>query len=425
MIDQHVLYLDNVRGFENTYVPLTDVSFLVGENSTGKTSVLKLLNLLADPRFLLLPHALLADEENNLSTWSDLTSERTLRIGMIRRSTDKDGLVMPLGALVTYGEQDGQPIDTHFTCTVGTQEIAIKRIDRHVYARVRPNAIDSKADIRSLFGSWIKEQSAKAVPAGYQLLDMPKQLRGASLFYPLSQVAKESGLVPRLFDVHLAWLAPVRSKPRRTYDEAQRFFAPEGAHTPTLIRTLLLSRNATQMGMVRALENFGKNSGLFRTLATREFGKGDAAPFQLQIVLDKRAFNVTNVGYGVSQALPIVVEVLCRDSGSWFAIQQPEVHLHPRAQAALGDFVFEFASSQNKKFLIETHSDFMIDRYRISLRKSRSKKKPSSQILFFERRNGKNTVTPLAITDSGELPVDQPKSYRHFFIKEQMDMLEL
>jgi len=78
--------------------------------------------------------------------------------------------------------------------------------------------------------------------------------------------------------------------------------------------------------------------------------------------------------------------------------------------------------SEKKKFLIETHSDFMIDRYR-SRQRHHKGKTPTSQILFFERKKGRNSVTPLEISESGELPLRQPRSYRNFFIKEQMELL--
>jgi predicted ATPase len=166
----------------------------------------------------------------------------------------------------------------------------------------------------------------------------------------------------------------------------------------------------------------GKASGLFQDVKIRNFGRGATAPFELDVVLDEKAFNVTNVGYGVSQALPVIVELLARTPGAWFAVQQPEVHLHPRAQAALGDLFFQLAVEEHKTFLIETHSDFTIDRFRLNYGQKKQIK-PSSQILFFERKNGKNTVVSLPITDSGDLSGDQPKSYREFFIREQMNLL--
>ena len=48
-----ILYVDNFRGFTDTYIPIKDVNFLVGENSTGKTSILSLLCLLRSSVFWL------------------------------------------------------------------------------------------------------------------------------------------------------------------------------------------------------------------------------------------------------------------------------------------------------------------------------------------------------------------------------------
>ncbi|MEQ1933755.1 MAG: AAA family ATPase [Fimbriimonadaceae bacterium] len=429
MIDQYVLYLDRFRGFEDTYIPLTDVSFLVGENSSGKTSILKILKLMASREFLVQND--FGGEDTGLNTASDIISTNSrsgrFRIGMIRREIFDDGPGMPLGALVGYKIHDGMPFDTHFTCTLGSQEVAIKRVDGHVYVRTRKK-IKLQTDVRSLFPSWITEQESDSLD-GYSLLAIPEELRQEPLFYALSIVAQrlkfaQFGRLPStLFDDRLVWLDPIRTKPRRTYDQPRRGYSPVGDHTPYLIRRVLSSNQEHNKRILQAVSKVGQESGLFKAVATQHLGRSAAAPFQLQIVLERKSFNVTNVGYGVSQALPGLLEVICRAQGSWFAIQQPEVHLHPRAQAALGDFIADFACADSKKFLIETHSDYMINRYRAKL--SRSKVKPSSQILFFERKNGKNTVTPLEISDTGELPVDQPRGYRSFFIKEQMDMLEL
>lgn len=124
----------------------------------------------------------------------------------------------------------------------------------------------------------------------------------------------------------------------------------------------------------------------------------------------------------MSQSLPVIIEVLARDRGTSFAIQQPEVHLHPRAQAALGDLLFEMAAIDNKCFLVETHSDFTIDRFRMNYKNGRPNK-PDSQIVFFERRDKHNVIKPIIIGKSGELPADQPDSYRQLFIREQMSLL--
>jgi predicted ATPase len=129
-----------------------------------------------------------------------------------------------------------------------------------------------------------------------------------------------------------------------------------------------------------------------------------------------------NVGYGVSQALPIFVEMLSRSRGSTFAIQQPEVHLHPRAQAAVGDLIAELAVHEQKRFFVETHSDFTIDRFRINLKRNRPSEL-DAQILFFERIDGGNRVTSIPIDNDGTISADQPDAYRAFFLNEQLELL--
>jgi hypothetical protein len=57
--------------------------------------------------------------------------------------------------------------------------------------------------------------------------------------------------------------------------------------------------------------------------------------------------------------------------------------------------------------------------------KAERRYKPESQILFFERRDKHNVVTPLSISESGELPADQPESYREFFVHEGIRLLSV
>jgi hypothetical protein len=431
MIDEHTLYVDNFRGFRDAYVPIADVNFLVGENSSGKTSILSLLKLMSEER-LLIESQFLADDVD-LGTFDDIVSAHTedpsyFRIGMIRWDTTANGK-MPLAMLVTYEKHEGLPRDVSFTCTFQNKELVLRRVGREYHFRTRDHAISSDTDIRRLFADWIAEHRR---PDGeFKKLDFPFSSE-QSLLFPLSLVvqkslSKEPGrfqlLTPTVFP-NTAWVAPIRTKPRRTYDELRRGFSSEGTHTPYLIRKLLDSESQAKR-FRRIIHEVGKGSGLFDKVDIHRFGKDITSPFEIHIVLGEKAFNIVNVGYGVSQALPVVVEILWRRHGTWLSIQQPEIHLHPRAQAALGELIFTMGVSEKKKFLIETHSDFMIDRYRARFRKTKTKK-PSSQVLFFERKSsGYNTVTPLTIDEDGELPREQPKGYRKFFIKEQMDSLGL
>ncbi len=104
-------------------------------------------------------------------------------------------------------------------------------------------------------------------------------------------------------------------------------------------------------------------------------------------------------------------------------MQQPEVHLHPKAQAALGDAVYSLAAGHKKAFFIETHSEYLIDRFRINLRERR--KNVPSQVLFFQRKRGENFVCGLVLESNGSYPQKQPKEFGEFFLTEQLRLLDI
>ena len=100
--------------------------------------------------------------------------------------------------------------------------------------------------------------------------------------------------------------------------------------------------------------------------------------------------------------------------------------MHPKAQAAFGSFLYKACINEEHTFLIETHSDFTINRFRHSLNKSQSTKKElSSQVLFFERTIDGNRVSKISISKYGNYETELPDSYRNFFIDEELKLLEL
>ena len=170
------------------------------------------------------------------------------------------------------------------------------------------------------------------------------------------------------------------------------------------------------------MEVFGKDSGLFQTVGITQFGKDSASPFELTVTLGAKALRVNSVGYGVSQVLPVVVELLTHGRDSWLAIQQPEVHLHPKAQAALGDVFFHAAIDESQTLFVETHSDYLLDRFRLSMRDHKHPK-GFAQVIFFERTQDGNCIYPMVVDATGEYPENQPPGFRKFFLAEQKRIL--
>lgn len=76
-----------------------------------------------------------------------------------------------------------------------------------------------------------------------------------------------------------------------------------------------------------------------------------------------RQANVADVGYGISQVLPVIVQGLLMRPGSVYMVQQPELHLHPDAQAGLADY-FLYLACYGIRVIVETHSEYLLIRLR-------------------------------------------------------------
>jgi predicted ATPase len=218
--------------------------------------------------------------------------------------------------------------------------------------------------------------------------------------------------------------APIRTSPQRTYDPVSAEPQPEGSHVPMLLASLSRSAANAQWAVLKsALTEFGSESGLFEQIEVIQKGKKESDPFQIGVRSGGPAFNLVDVGYGVSQALPILVDILQPSAtNEVFLLQQPEVHLHPRAQAELGSFFAREARARGR-FVIETHSDYLIDRVRMEVRRRTLRPKDVS-LLYFERQKQGAVIHNLELDKDGAI-ANPPAGYRQFFLNEERALLDV
>ncbi|MBI3329880.1 MAG: DUF3696 domain-containing protein [Nitrospinae bacterium] len=216
--------------------------------------------------------------------------------------------------------------------------------------------------------------------------------------------------------------APIRTRPKRTYDPLKDIPDPEGSHVPMLLAKAFTSDPRASAKLREAIDAFGHASSLFTDIGVRRLGRQEGDPFQLQVKIAGSGINLVDVGYGVSQVLPIIVDAIREPPGSTFLLQQPEVHLHPRAQAELGSFLGVLAKQQQKRFIVETHSDYIVDRIRMDIRDGKHLNPGDVAILYFERTGGDAQIHTIEIDGFGNL-VDVPSGYRQFFLEEERRLL--
>ena len=412
---------------------LAPLTILVGDNSTGKTSFLAAVRAVWDvafqqsePDFRAPPYDLGAFPEivHNRSDGEGRAASFVIGFrGRGRRHT-------PIEFDVTFTSRAAAPSpsklswrtrDITVNCSgVNTKRVTINlasstgkwRLEVDVEQQLRPWRTPARFLIQ-----WIREtiagfdhrsgrltklQGALETPGREDLDNLSNLLRSFTL---LRQPPFAS--------------APIRSSPSRTYDPTRPLPDPEGAYVPTFFASVHFRDKSAWRKLKDQLEHFGRRSGLFDEIAVKQLGEMEGGPFQLQI---RRAGqrkagpkrNLIDVGYGVSQVLPVLVELFRPDASQMFLFQQPEVHLHPSAQAALGT-LFSEAAAAGRQLVIETHSDYIVDRVLLDVRDKRTNLRPEDvSILFFQREDLDVRIHSIRVDNEGNV-LDAPEEYRRFF----------
>lgn len=131
--------------------------------------------------------------------------------------------------------------------------------------------------------------------------------------------------------------------------------------------------------------------------------------------------NLADMGDGVSQLVPVIVQTLLLPDHGCLLVAQPEIHLHPGAQADLAD-LFVDALARRRQFIIETHSEHLILRLR---RRIAEGKLDASRvrIFFVQLRAGKTHVRQLELDEHGHFP-KWPKNFFEEGFEEAMAIAE-
>ena len=428
--------LQNYRcfGSEEQTARLAPLTLLVGPNSTGKTSFLALIRALWDVAFReVVPN--FREEPFDLGSFEEIVYWNARR-GTVPDSFTSGFEYTNLRAQsatevnfhTTFAQIDGFPFPIMRTVVQGDEEFSIDWVEPgDEFVQYRSGEFMERRP-------WPGGRSARlSLLPFWTFADVPFRLgdtgSGDRKFVldllelePLvGQFVAQRHRLARPFAG-----SPVRSRPERTYDPMRIFQDPGGNHIPSYLASVA-RRDADRWHALKCrLEAFGCASGLFDEINVRTFGVSEGDPFQIQVrkhsgPKSRRRKgpwrNVVDVGYGISQALPILTELLRPDGSTMFLFQQPEVHLHPQAQAALGTLFCEVAAG-GRQLIVETHSDYIIDRVRMDVRDQTTGLKPEDvSILYFEPRDLDVKIHSIRLDEMGNV-LDAPQSYGQFFMDE-------
>ncbi len=118
----------------------------------------------------------------------------------------------------------------------------------------------------------------------------------------------------------------------------------------------------------------------------------------------------TDVGFGIGQVLPVIVQAVLNRRGT-LCIEQPEIHLHPALQAELAELFAEKIGPGGPQFILETHSEHLILRLQRLIRLGRLKADQLVVLHVGEGADGQSHVRHLRVNDQGEFVDEWPGGF--------------
>ena len=243
-------------------------------------------------------------------------------------------------------------------------------------------------------------------------------------------ITEATWYLDNLFASSLKYLGPLRDTPKPLYPLAPAADPHDvglrGEHTASILElhknkkiSYIPSANFKDPGIDRktvtrtleaAVTDWLQYLGVASSIKSRDQGK---LGHELKVGLSNsdNTHDLTHVGVGVSQVLPILVMCLLADRDSTLVFEQPELHLHPKVQTLLGDFFLSMALC-NKQCIVETHSEYFIDRLRFRIAAAPPEKELNSQakIYFVEKPTQASSFREVVINEYGAIS-DWPEGF--------------
>jgi len=169
-------------------------------------------------------------------------------------------------------------------------------------------------------------------------------------------------------------IGPFRQPPERRYAFAgfgANKIGPSGEQAIDLLITEALIRKDASKPLISAVAYWLRALKLADSFRIKDVAKRlNLFEVDLRQPGGRLRSNLVDVGFGISQVLPVIVQGLLMRRGGIYLVQEPEIHLHPDAQAELADF-FLYLACQGVTCIVETHSEYLLLRLRRRLAEAR------------------------------------------------------
>ena len=205
----------------------------------------------------------------------------------------------------------------------------------------------------------------------------------------------------------LHYIGPLRAYPKRYYPWTgirPEVIAPDGSNTiDALIGSarsdeILANRVALGLKQLEVVDAF--------TIHTIDDNK---RLYEITATIDGVESSLSDVGFGVSQVLPVIAMLMDAVPGSTVLLEQPELHLHPNAQAALADLLLDVVEKRNLQLIVESHSEHIVRRLQRRLAEASQTIATAENVKMYycQPGNGGSTIEQVDLDSLGRFRTGQ------------------
>ena len=368
---------ENYKSFHELNIDLAPITLFVGPNNSGKSSAISLIRLLSqtlesnDPNVRLLLNGAMGD----FGTYKDLIhgnqTKKHLKISFLIDPSQR----------YRYSGADARSIEFSlvYKYRSALKEVILKNLTvrgdgkHHLTAEFSED--NEKFLIRRIANTQIPKTSTNStLQRGFDVRNfIPRMMPSPVTEFdsdPLLKIAtheirassRNGYVVSQQFE-RIEYVGAMRMPPSRTYlytGERRQKVGANGEHAITMLAMDSIRRGSKSKGIRQNVIKWLAAAGIASdikivSLSDRYF------EIHVQHPLTKEYQNFADVGYGNSQVIPVLVAGFNSVKGDILIVEEPEIHLHPKAQAELGDFLLDL-NKKGVQSIIETHSEHMIVR---------------------------------------------------------------
>jgi predicted ATPase len=427
------LKIVNFKSWEQLEVDISPITGLFGPNSSGKSSLLQFVLMLKQTKETM-DRSLAIDlgtskSYANLGTFRDIIFshdiERELTWSITWRLPSELTIIDPLASRKTILFK-GQEMSLYATVELRNQQPSTSMIQyqfndqsfllERKKSKQTSFSIKSKGD-NSRFRFIRNQGRVWDIPGPIKSYAFPDQ---AKTYYQNAGFLGDLEFSYEEFIDRIFYLGPLREYPKREYVWSGYSPLDVGHRGERVVDALLAAQSRKEkrslgyrkkkMAFEEIIAYWLKELGLIYDFKVIEIAK-DSNLYKVEIKRDAMSTPVliTDVGFGLSQFLPVLVLLYYVPEHSIILLEQPEIHLHPAVQSGLADVIINAVKTRNIQVIVESHSEHLLRR--LQRRTAESKIENANISLYFnETKQGKSAITKLNLNLFGEID-NWPKNF--------------